>query len=345
MLKHVTTIAGLAAFALIIGAAPALADGWGHTDCSQSANPGCELRAGTGGSNGGNLGGVSPGRHGSSGNGNSGSTDPSGGGGDRIIGEGANLAQCQYQLSDYQWPPPNSGPRPAAFVLPPESGAVSVEPAVFHPQGGPVMAQFAMVSLPLADAPGPSGAWYVYQCTGSGLRDGLYRPPVWMLNGPGASPSPAELAQQARSQLRLPAPKIKASPGGDQLVNLPTWLWLDRGSWGPVSATAAVPGVSVTAVAAATSMTWSMGDGGSVTCTGPGTPFPSGGDPRSASPVCGYTYHTSSAGRPGEAFPVTATVNWTVRWSGAGQGGTFPNLSTSATVPFRVAESEAITTR
>jgi hypothetical protein len=347
MLKRTSTIVGLAVAVLVMGTAPVFADpGWGSAACSQYPTPGCELRAGTGGSNGGNLGGVSPGRHGSSGNGNSGSTDPSGGGGDRIVGEGANLAQCQYQLSDYQWPPPGGGPRPAAFVVPPEPGAVTTEPAVFHLQGEPVTAQVAMVSLQLADAPEPSGAWYVYKCTGPGLRDGVYRPPVWMPHGqPGASPSPAELAQQARSQLRLPAPKIKANPAGDQLVGLPTWLWLDRGSWGPVSATAAVPGVSVTAVATPTSVTWSMGDGGSVTCTGPGTPFPSGGDPKSASPVCGYTYHTSSAGRPGDAFPVTATVDWTVRWSGAGQGGTFPNITTSETLPFRVAESEAITTR
>jgi hypothetical protein len=165
-----------------------------------------------------------------------------------------------------------------------------------------------------------------------------------MPNGPGAQPSPAELAQQARSQLRLPTPKVKANPAGDQLVNLSTWLWLDRGGWGPVSATAEVPGVSVTAVATPTSVTWSMGDGGSVTCTGPGSPFPAGGDPKGTSPDCGYTYHTSSAGRPGDAFPVTATVNWTVTWSGAGQGGTFPNLTTSESVAFRVAESQGIAT-
>ena len=44
------------------------------------------------------------------------------------------------------------------------------------------------------------------------------------------------------------------------------------------------------------------------------------------------------------ATRVTATVNWTVTWSGAGQGGTFPNMTTSASVAFRVAESQGIAT-
>lgn len=346
MLKRTATVAGLAVAVLMMGSAPVFADPtWGSAACSQHPTPGCELLAGTGGPNGGNPGnGVSPGHHGRSGNGHSGSTDQPDGG-DQAVGGGANLAQCQYQRSDYQWPPPGPSMQPAAFVVPPEPGAVTAEPAVFHPQGKPVGMQFAFASLQPADAPPSSGAWYVYKCTGNGFRDGAYRPPVWIPNRqPGAPLSPAGLAQQARSQLRLPVPKVKANPVGDQLVNLPTWLWLDRGSWGPVSATAAVPGVSVTAVATPTSVMWSMGDGDSVTCNGPGTPFTSGGDPQRASPDCGYTYHTSSAGQPGEAFPVTATVHWTVRWSGAGQNGTFPNMTTTATVPFRVAESEGITT-
>lgn len=348
VLNRAAAIVGLVVAALVMGSAPASADnGWGSAICSQQPNPGCELHAGTGSPNGSNPGnGTSPGHHGSAGEGHSGNTDQSGGGGgwDQLVGKGANLAQCQYQRSDYQWPPPGPSLQRIAFVVPPEPGAVTAEPAVFHPQSGSVMAQFVLASLQPADAPPSSGAWYVYKCTGNGFRDGAYRPPVWIPNGqPGAPLSPAGLAQQARSQLRLPVPKVKANPAGDQLVNLPTWLWLDRGSWAPVSATAAVPGVSVTATATPTSVTWTMGDGSSVTCNGPGSPFTSG-DPKRASPDCGYTYHTSSAGQPSDAFPVTATVHWTVRWSGAGQSGTFPNMTMSATVPFRVAESEGITT-
>lgn len=156
-----------------------------------------------------------------------------------------------------------------------------------------------------------------------------------------AALTPAEVARLARSQLHLPSPDIAANPVGDQLVNLPTWLWLSSG-WGPVSATASVPGVSVTAVAMPTSVSWSMGDGATVTCTGAGIPFRPGGDPKAPSPDCGHTYRTSSANQEGQAFPVMATVHWTVTWSGAGQSGTFPDLTTTGAAAFRVAESQAL---
>jgi hypothetical protein len=224
---------------------------------------------------------------------------------------------------------------------------VTAQPAVYRPQSEPAAVQLAVSKPRLAQAPAPGGAWYVYKCTTAGNHDAFYRPPVWIANGqpgPAPLPSPAQLAAQALNQLRLPAPKIEANPTGDQLVSLPTWMWLDRASWGDVSATAAVPGVSVTAVAKPTSVTWTMGDGGSVTCTGPGSPFAAGGNPKAASPDCGYTYHQSSAGQPSQAFPVTAIVSWTVTWAGAGQGGTFPNMTTAATVAFRVAESQGIAT-
>jgi hypothetical protein len=200
----------------------------------------------------------------------------------------------------------------------------------------------------LAQAPGQGGAWYTYQCSGPGFRDALYRAPIWIPDGqaPGAAPppSPEQLAEQARSQLRLPSPVIASSPAGTQLVRLPTWLWLDRAMWRPQSATASVPAVSVTATATPTSVSWSMGDGATVTCTGPGTPFSAHGGPQAASPDCGHTYQRSSAGSPGERFPATATVSWRITWAGAGASGTFPDMTTSAAASFRVAEAQALGT-
>ena len=346
-LKRAGVVVGVSVAALMAGAIPAFADGgWGYTNCGQFPNPGCELGAGKYPRPGtGNQGDVhsQPGTSGTQYPSNDQVDAP----GDKIIGGNTNLANCQYERSDYQGPPPG-GVQPVSYQVPLRSDAVTAQPAVYRPQSEPVTARYAIAGPQLAQAQPPSGAWYVYKCTGAGSRDALYRPPVWIADGqqPGGVPlpSPAELAAQAKNQLRLPAPKIQANPVGDQLVNLPTWLWLDRGSWGAVSATAAVPGVSVTAVATPISVTWSMGNGDSVTCNGPGTPFPAGADPKSSSPDCGYTYRTSSAGQFGEAFGVTATVTWTVTWSGAGQGGAFPNLTTSTSVAFRVAESQGIAT-
>lgn len=164
-----------------------------------------------------------------------------------------------------------------------------------------------------------------------------------VIHTPGPQLSPVEVARLARAQLGLPAPVTAANPVGTQLVNLPTWLWLDSG-WNTVSATAAVPGVVVTATARPKTVTWAMGDGSIATCTGPGTAFRAGSDPRAASPDCGHTYRRSSAAQPGGRYAVAVTVHWTVTWAGAGQAGTFPEMTTTSATSFRVVESPALNT-
>lgn len=195
---------------------------------------------------------------------------------------------------------------------------------------------------PPAGHPPEPGGWYMVLCSPDG-KDPDSHGPVWIPAGATTAPTltPAQVAQIARRQLRLPAPTIAASPSGTQLVRLPTWLWLS-GGWSQSSATASVPGVSVTATAKPVTVSWSMGDGSTVTCKGSGTPYQAAADPRTASPDCGHTYLRSSAREPGQAFAVSATVHWTVTWSGAGQGGTFPDLTTTSSTTFRVAESHAL---
>jgi len=254
-----------------------------------------------------------------------------------VLDRDSKLASCSYVRSNYQ-PPANPVQTVAFNRSSSSSSGVQLVSLSTRRTGGAVLAQ----------APRQGGAWYTYQCSGPGFRDGLYRAPVWIPDGqaPGAAPlpSPEELAQQARSQLRLPAPRIVSNTAGIKLVTLPTWLWLDRGSWGAESATASVPGASVTATATPTSVSWSLGDGTDLTCTGAGTPFPAGADPQAASPDCGHTYRRSSAGAPHLAFPASATVHWTVIWSGMGTGGTFPDMTTTASASFRVAEAQALGT-
>jgi len=164
--------------------------------------------------------------------------------------------------------------------------------------------------------------------------------------GPGP-PDPAALAALARQTLGLPSPVIRSSPAQAalQLTNLPTWLWINPAEWVPESKTATVPGESVTATATPVSVTWHPGDGSTVTCHGAGTPYTSADNPASASPDCGHTYTSSSAGQPGGAFRATATITWDVTWQGAGgAGGALPPLFTTAVAAFRVAESQALNT-
>jgi hypothetical protein len=221
------------------------------------------------------------------------------------------------------------------------SGAGAATPAP------PVLCSYLLSDYrppPGTPSPGQGGAWYVYKCP-AGSRNAFTRLPLWMLTPPGG-PSPAALAARARDELRLPDAVIELSPVGQQLVNLPTWLWLDRAGWAPVSARASVPGVSVTATARPDRVSWSMGDGTAVTCHGPGTPYASGdGDPTRGSPDCGHTYRHPSSGQPGGVYVVTATVHWLVSWSGPGRSGAFAGLTTSAAVRVPVAESQAVNTR
>ena len=319
-------VAGLLVFALPAGAD----DNYGNVTCSQTPSPLCNLAAGSSGTNGSphtNPSAASPMNPGVGKPGSGKPVNP----GDTIIGGDSDMANCSYVKSDYQ---------------PPAGGAVPVSHKPGRGSGGIVRVALPRPAPAQAAQPGQGpGAWYVWKCAGGGSADTLYRPPVWIPDGqqPGAAqlPSPEELAQMARRQLRLPSPTISANPAGDQLVNLPTWMWLSSG-WAPVSATASVPGVSVTATATPGSVTWSMGDGSTVVCRGAGTPYTAGTDPAAPSPDCGHVYRRSSAGQPGQAFGVTATVRWTVTWSGAGQGGTFPEMTTTSTASFRVAESQAL---
>jgi hypothetical protein len=340
----------LAVSALAVAAPAATAsavNGWGEVQCDQSPHPGCELHAGRGGETGGAPGGR-PRPDGGAGG------PEADGRGDRIVGGGDDLAHCDYERSDYR-PLPDLAERVSTAAL--EGGAgLAVRPAVVRPRSrGPAPPlQPAAVPAPgerfarrpVRPAPGERGAWYVYRCSTPGVRDALYRPPVWIPDAAPAAPVPsaAQLAERARSQLRLPSPAIRANPAADQIVGLPTWMWLDRAGWAPVSATASVPGVSVTAVARPVSAVWSTGDGARVTCAGPGSPFPAGADPADASPDCGHTYRSSSAGRPGDAYPVTVAVRWEVAWAGAGQAGTAADLTTASTAAFRVAEVHALAT-
>lgn len=200
----------------------------------------------------------------------------------------------------------------------------------------------------LGGQPAGEGGWYVRTCY-SPINGGeqAFGGPVWIAGAPPVV-SPAVLARQARARLKLPEVRVSLSPPGRQLTHFPTWLTVDPSSWQPRSATASVPGVSVTATARPAKATWTMGDHsvdrpqGVVVCDSPGTQFRSGMDPAQPSPDCGYTYRRPSAGAPGAKFTVTVTITWEVTWAGAGQSGTVPGLTTTGSIQVPVQESQAV---
>ena len=165
----------------------------------------------------------------------------------------------------------------------------------------------------------------------------------WVLPGEDGAPiiDPRILAQQAVDSLQLPRPRIAASPEAAQLVRLPVWLWLEGASWETQSASASVPGLTVTATAVPVEATWKMGDGATVDCSGPGTVWEKGMDAEAASPDCGHTYTQPSA----EELKARVTVTWEVTWSGGGESGSVPAMVTTASVSWPVVESHALVTR
>jgi hypothetical protein len=90
-----------------------------------------------------------------------------------------------------------------------------------------------------------------------------------------------------------------------------------------------------------------MGDGGSVTCNGPGTPYDPHAADTSQRSDCTYSYGRSSVGQPGGTFAVTATAYFHATWAatGAPGGGDLGVVAgPPARAPVRVAEAEALNT-
>lgn len=193
----------------------------------------------------------------------------------------------------------------------------------------------------------PGGTVYQATCLGvSGAGGGW----VWRPTAPpgfgGRAATAAGLADQAIARLNLSGPDIGFAPNAGRigLVGLPVWMWtrVSALTWGPATTSAAVPGLSVTATARATKIVWSMGDGESVTCRGPGTPYSQSAQ-QASSPTCGYVYRTSSAGEPDNAFRVVATTTWEISWAGGGMSGQLTQTRSSS-LSVRIGELQVLVT-
>ncbi|WP_414943832.1 hypothetical protein [Amycolatopsis sp. cmx-11-32] len=166
-------------------------------------------------------------------------------------------------------------------------------------------------------------------------------------------PSPAELAAEAFEQLRLPLPVPRHSPD----VRLPdgreativgenTWIWTERGVWKPAVERVQAGPVWAEVTATPVGMTFDSGSGGSLTCSGPGTPYHRSYGLHTASPDCGFMYTRGSAGQPNDQTSAEWAIQWSVSWVGsdgsASVGGDFPQMRSQARATFAVAEVQAL---
>jgi hypothetical protein len=203
-------------------------------------------------------------------------------------------------------------------------------------------------------APGTAGTWVFTECYNA---DGSLAEGVDVGFLPDGQPvDPQQLLAEARRHLALPGPKLQLSPSADQwqYVQMPTWAWVPKDTWAPLTASAAAGGVSVTVTATPirldlTYQTGGKGTTATASCNGPGTPYDpqlaQTENPRSpvqaASPDCGWTWQGSSVDTQDEKYAVGGHIVYHAVWAvaGAAGGGDLGNLPGDDST-FRVAVGE-----
>jgi hypothetical protein len=190
-------------------------------------------------------------------------------------------------------------------------------------------------------------AWYYQTCR---YRDTgqLASSNYWQYtpgNPTNAGPDLAALARQAYDEVPLAFPVPVTSPGIDidQITGLPTWLWLEPGSWSELSARAEIPGFWVEVTAHPERVVWDMGDGETVTCDGPGTTYDPAVDDDAQSTNCSHVYQHTSVDEPDGQYQASVTIQWSVDWeSSTGAGGVLADATRTTTFALTVTERQAV---
>ncbi|GGT87595.1 hypothetical protein [Actinomadura citrea] len=161
--------------------------------------------------------------------------------------------------------------------------------------------------------------------------------------GGGAPPPPAPpdtwtLVQQARASAQFPVPTVHTAPKGKTFVRLRTSLWVD-GFTVVQTQPITVGAQTVQATANPSSVTWNLGET-QIVCQDAGS---------KDGKTCGYTYTRASAGQPGGAWQITATITWKITWTCQGAdcdaaGGALDDQTmTSQPTPLVVSEIQTNT--
>jgi hypothetical protein len=149
--------------------------------------------------------------------------------------------------------------------------------------------------------------------------------------------APELLAQVAVDDVlaEIPTQTIETSPQTEAMVAIPTWFWVEGVPTEGVTASASIPGVTVTATASPGGVEYDFGDGTTLACQGIGTPYADG-----ATSDCTHTYERAGT------YTVAATILWTGTYTV--NGGPPQPIETAvartATFDLAVNEAQAINT-
>ncbi|MGY4770432.1 hypothetical protein ACXC9Q_26270 (plasmid) [Kribbella sp. CWNU-51] len=185
--------------------------------------------------------------------------------------------------------------------------------------------------------------WACVRQQGYHLGEHLVTKWVWLPSEPDTVVvDPVTLVYRAIGTMQLAPPQLRTAPGVGQvgLVNMPVWLWVQKteNTWGPIERSASVPGLSVTVTARVKAVIWSMGDGNTIGCEGPGTPYTKAMGIKD-SPDCGHRYKKTSRELANCKYPVRARAQWDITWqSTLGDTGQI-SLTQEAGTQLRIGEA------
>lgn len=159
-----------------------------------------------------------------------------------------------------------------------------------------------------------------------------------------------DLVEEASASLKLPTVSAQIRPyltftdgrqGG--ITGMPLWMWIDDSSWqSPDTARVEAGPLWAEIKAKPRSVRWSFGNGDSVVCNGPGTPYTQGMDALEGSPDCGYTYRKTSKDEPRGSYFITVEVSWEVSWTASdGTSEAFDPAAVQTTVPYVVMQARS----
>jgi hypothetical protein len=152
------------------------------------------------------------------------------------------------------------------------------------------------------------------------------------------APTPETLADYAYDKVKVPETKVELKPAAKSTVNLPTWVWLDKGTFQDVKVRADLPGTDLDpgtkdAEVFPASGDCEINDDGSI-----GTPYAKGNADKT--PPCGIRYLRATNGT---AYQLSASVTWQISWEGSdGTGGDLPDGTFETTQDMNVQEIQSI---
>ncbi|WUH02604.1 hypothetical protein OG542_16525 [Streptomyces violaceus] len=165
------------------------------------------------------------------------------------------------------------------------------------------------------------------------------------------APTAETLADYAYDKVKVPDTKVDLKPEAKSTVNLPTWVWLDKGTFQDVKVRAELPNTGLWAETTAKPVALHLEPGTDDAETFPasgdcqinddgsiGTPFTKGNADKT--PPCGVRYLRATNGTP---YQLSASVTWQISWEGSGgANGDLPDGTFETTQDMNVQEIQSI---